>query len=214
MGRRVSDEIKREVEQKRDFFELKAEKGKAFDYKEIFGNDNPVYLEIGSGRGEFIVTQSLLEWNVNFIGVEIDPQRFDLILRQLDKDRHKNVRMLKLFMDAESIKYFPENSLQKVFIIHPDPWPKRRHHPRRLINHKFLDMLFKILKPRGFLEIQTDHAEYAQWICRHLKEREDFVAFMGGVSNIPRHKHIVTYFEEKKLREGYEINYISYRAVE
>lgn len=211
MGRGLSENIKQIIEEKRKHFEICPQEDKQFDYKEIFGNDNPVYLEIGCGRGEFILNQPLLEWQVNFIGVEINPQRFELITRQLDYEKHKNVRMLKLFIDSESIKHFPENSLRKIFIIHPDPWPKRRHHPRRMINHKLLDILHKLLKKKGILEIQTDHEAYAEWIDKHLRERKDIMPVFGGRSTTPRHGHIVTYFEEKKQREGFIINYFSYR---
>lgn len=214
MPKKKSTALQQMLKEKRNIFQIYLPEIEKLDFEQIFGNDNPVYLEIGSGRGEFIISQSLLEWDKNFIGIECNSDRLNFILRHLDEKRHQNVRLLNTFIDVNTIKHFPADSLSKIFIIHPDPWPKRRHHRRRLINHQFLDMLFKILKPRGFLEIQTDHAEYAEWICRHLKEREDFVPFMGGVSNIPRHKHIVTYFEEKKLREGNKISYISYRTVE
>ena len=80
-----------------------------------------------------------------------------------------------------------------------------------MINHKLLDILYNLLKKKGILEIQTDHADYAKWIHRHLNEREDFKPVFGGISTTPRHGHIVTYFEEKKQREGFTINYFSYR---
>ncbi|MCF7913068.1 MAG: tRNA (guanosine(46)-N7)-methyltransferase TrmB [Candidatus Cloacimonetes bacterium] len=215
MSRRlVNEKILQEVEQKRSIFQIEAEKGKHFNFEEIYGNEQPVVLEIGIGRGEYLVGQSLLDWQHNYLGIEVNKERITYTLRQLQPRRHCNVRVLDLFVDDSLIEYIPAGSIRKVCIIHPDPWPKRRHNQRRLIQHKFLDVLYQILEERGVLEIQTDHAEYAQWILRHFAERSDFAPIRGGSTKIPRHGHIVTYFEEKKMREGNYPVYISYRKVE
>ena len=215
MGRSIrSKAILQEIVDKCEIFQLQAEKGKLFDFEEIYGNSNPIVLEIGIGRGEYIVGQSLLDWHYNYLGIEINPERIDYTLRQLDTERHKNVRILNLYVDSSIIEYIAEGSIRKVCIIHPDPWPKRRHQHRRIIQHSFLDVLYKILDERGILEIQTDHQEYAEYILKHFKARDDFKPIMGGSTKIPRHGHIVTYFEEKKMREGNYPVYISYRKAE
>lgn len=215
MGRSIKSPVLiAEISEKRKIFELQAEKGKPFDFEEIYGNSNPVVLEIGIGRGEYIAGQSLLDWQSNYLGIEINTERMNFTLRQLHPERHKNVRLVGLFVDSSIREYIPEGSIRKVCIIHPDPWPKRRHQQRRLIQHGFLDVLYKILDERGILEIQTDHKEYAEYILRHFKERDDFKPIMGGSTKIPRHGHIVTYFEEKKMREGNYPVYISYRKAE
>ncbi|MCF7919359.1 MAG: tRNA (guanosine(46)-N7)-methyltransferase TrmB [Candidatus Cloacimonetes bacterium] len=211
MSKILSTKLTEMIERKRAYFQLCYQESEQINFGEVFGNNNPVYLEIGCGRGEFLVKQSLLEWQCNFVGVEMKGNRLDLILRQLDEERHRNVRLLDIYIDAQTISYFPAKSLRKIFIIQPDPWPKRTHHRRRLINHAFLDMLSLLLEQRGILEIQTDHEEYAHWILKHLAERRDFMPVYGGVSKIPRHGHIVTYFEEKKMREGFSPLYITYR---
>ena len=211
MPRKLSEHVKGEIEERRKIFQISVKENEIINFEELFGNDHPVHLEIGSGRGEFLVSQSLLEWKHNFVGVEVDSARLGLILRLLDEEKHSNVKVLDLFIDSKTVGHFPENSLKKIHIIQPDPWPKRKHNNRRLINHKFLDMLHKLLQERGMLEIQTDHEDYGKWILKHLNEREDFVPVYGGVSRIPRHGHIVTYFEEKKMREGFKPMYITYR---
>lgn len=207
----INRRLLEEVENKRSFFQIYPCENEQLNLRAEFGNDNPVILEIGSGRGEFLTGQSLLDWDHNYLGIEINAERLKYTLRQLDMMRHKNVRVMNLFVDEKVITVIPEDSIRKIFIIHPDPWPKRRHHPRRLIQHQFLDVLYQILDERGVLEIQTDHREYSDWIMRHLGERKDFEPVNGGITDIPHHGHIVTYFEEKKMREGHRPVYITFR---
>ena len=101
-----------------------------------------------------------------------------------------------------------------IYIIHPDPWPKRKHHKNRLIRHGFIDVLWRILKSRGFIEISTDHKDYANWIVQHFRERKDFesVYDKGFIKN-PKEEHIETFFEKKKREEGFEPFFMKYRKV-
>ncbi len=209
-----NEEILGEISEKRQIFQIDVEAGRQLDFSQIFGNKNPVVMEIGIGRGEFLVGQSLLDWKRNYLGIDVNKERIDFTLRQLQPERHSNVRVLDLYVDEKVMNIIPEGSIRKVFIIHPDPWPKRRHFSRRLIQQAFIDVLYKILDYRGVVEIQTDHREYAEWILQHFRERKDFMPIYGGCSEIPRHGHIVTYFEEKKLREGNKPVYITYKKLQ
>ncbi len=209
-----NEELLREIEEKRQIFQIYGASGRQLDFGQVFGNSNPVVMEIGIGRGEFLVGQSLLDWKRNYLGIDINRERINFTLRQLQTERHSNVRVLDLYVDEKVINIIPEGSIRKVFIIHPDPWPKRRHHGRRLIRHEFINVLYRILDERGVVEIQTDHREYAKWILQHFQERQDFMPIYGGCSEIPRHGHIVTYFEEKKLREGNKPVYITYKKLQ
>jgi len=122
---------------------------------------------------------------------------------------------MRLYVDPNVTEVIPEKSIKRVFINHPDPWPKTKHHKNRLINDKFIDTLNKILKLRGVVEVATDHAGYAQWIIDHFKDREDFVAeYPGGFTHIPNMGHIVTYFEEVKRKEGFDPIFMKFRKVE
>lgn len=212
MSHKVKDKrILEEIEAKRKHFQLFPKADEKLNWAEIYGDNNPVKLEIGTGRGEFLVGQSLLDWKSNYLGIEMNYDRIDYTLRQLEPGRHENVRLLTKFVDEKIIEMIPAGTVRKIYIIHPDPWPKRRHHPRRLIQHSFLDVLWELLDEKGTLEIQTDHAEYGKWIIRHLNERDDFEPINGGSTHIPGKGHIVTYFESKKLREGNKPVYINYR---
>ena len=122
------------------------------------------------------------------------------------------MRILKLFVDENLKKCIPEKSISKIFIIHPDPWPKRKHHKNRLINDRFIEVLSEILKPDGRLEIATDHSEYAEWIIKLFAAREDFVSeYENGYSSIPAEGHIETYFEMKKRQEGFKPIFMEFK---
>jgi len=212
MSRRIKNtKLRKHIEKKREYFQIYQKGNIHLDLFAIYGNKNPVIMEIGIGRGEFLAGQSLLHWQNNYLGLEINKARIDYALRQLDTKRHQNVRIIDLFADENLIELIKSNTIRKIYILHPDPWPKRRHQQRRIINHKFIDVLYQLLDDKGVIEIQTDHQEYAEWILQHFSEREDFIPVNGGITDIPRQGHLVTYFEEKKMREGNNPLYITYK---
>ena len=191
---------------RKKYFLIRVEKGRQIDFVEIFGNSQPVYLEIGSGKGEFISEYPLLHPQWNFIGFELQQKRVEISLRKLDITKHPNVRMATFKIDHEIIRLFPKNSVSGVFIQHPDPWPKRKHFKRRLVQQSFLDALSTILKPGGMIQVSTDHEEYANWIWKAFSKREDFLPKQeGGISFEPLlDEHVTTFYEREQRRLGYE----------
>ena len=193
-----------DLEIKRNFFEIKYKKNETLDLPKIFGNNNPIHLEIGSGRGEFIYMKALQNPNINFIAVDIKEKRIKAIIRKLDMKTHPNVRVIKMFVDEESIKIFPFNTIRYLYIMFPDPWPKRKHHKRRMINDKFIEVLYRLLSFNGVLEIVTDHKGYAEWIKNHFINQNKFTPIYKNIfTRIPEENHIETYFELKMKKEGF-----------
>ncbi len=188
------------------FFIIKIEPERVLDFETLFQNSNPVYLEIGSGKGEFISEYSLLHPEWNFIGFELKQKRIDITLRKLDISKHKNVRLASFMIDSAIEKIIPVDSVTGIFIQHPDPWPKRKHFKRRLVQQDFLDALSKIIKPGGFIQVSTDHENYAQWIWKEFSIRKDFSpAVAKGISLMPLlDEHIITYYEREQRRLGFE----------
>lgn len=197
---------------KKETFLIPVEPDKVFDFNEMFHNQNPVYLEIGSGKGEFISEYPLLHKDWNFIGFELKQKRVDIILRKLDPEQHQNVRLATFMIDANIEKMITPQSISGVFIQHPDPWPKRKHFKRRLFQPAFLDALSRIIKTGGFIQVSTDHAEYAQWIAKGFIGRNDYRPVNENViSNIPLlDEHITTYYEIGQRRLGFEPKFLLY----
>ena len=164
-------------------------------WPDLFGNDHPIELEIGMGKGTFLTDQAKARPETNFFGLEYARFFWRYASDRLRRNNCTNVRTAR----AEAAYFVKElvadQSIQVVHIYFPDPWPKKRHHKRRLIQSPFLDQIHRILKPGGRLQIVTDHAEYFEQIqsavrASKLTEAPYAVAEVG------------TNFERKYRREG------------
>jgi tRNA (guanine-N7-)-methyltransferase len=201
------------LEESKKNFELLIEDNKMLNFHKIFGNGNPIHIEIGSGRGEFLIKVAQQNPDINFIGIDLKEKRVKTIFRKLYKEKLKNVRIAKIYLDEESIKFLPPNSIEKIYLQHPDPWPKKRHFHRRIIQPQFIDILHKILMNGGIVDIATDHEDYTFWIVEHFEIRKDFTSiYKKGFTREPEKGHIETYFEKTKREDGFEPYFMKYRS--
>jgi len=126
-----------------------------------------VWLEIGFGGGEHLAWQARANPEVGLIGGEPFLNGVASLLRHLDNDAGDNVRILA--DDARPLlETLPAGSLERIFVLHPDPWPKRRHHFRRLIQHASVARFHDLLAPGGELRIATDDIGYLRWILARV----------------------------------------------
>ncbi len=198
---------------KRDFFVKELAEGDFADG--IFDPKQDLYLEIGSGKGEFISQYPISHPNWNFIGMEMSEKRIQNCLKKLTQDKHPNVRLIRKKADAGIAGLFRPESLSGVFIQHPDPWPKRRHHRRRLFQQDFLSVLASIMKPGAQVQISTDHSAYAAWIVEEFAQSPRFLSLQDapiqGHANLD--EHVVTWFEDEQRRQGYPPNFMLYKRI-
>ncbi len=172
----------------------------------LFQRSAPVVLEIGFGNGETLVEQASASPDLDFIGIEVhEPGVGHCLL----KARDAGVRNLRLIMhDAVEVlaRQIPPLSLQRVNIYFPDPWPKKRHHKRRLLQPAFLELVHSRLEPGGSLHIATDWANYAEHIDELLEASALFTLDErrehGGDAPLDRPQ---TKFERRGLRKGHRI---------
>ena len=131
-----------------------AYKGK---WREIFKNDNPIYIEIGMGKGRFIINNALENPDINYIGIEKYPSvQIRAVQKLRESENIPNLRLLSL--NAEILpEIFAENEISRIFLNFSDPWPKDRHSKRRLTSSEFLGRYRQILKPKGLIEFKTDN---------------------------------------------------------
>ena len=123
-------------------------------WKNIFGNNNPIYIEIGMGKGDFIRQNALLYPNINFIGIE----KFDSIMAIAIKKIDVDIPNLKLIrMDALSIDNIFDKEIDLLYLNFSDPWPKPRHEKRRLTSSPFLEKYDKIFKNKKTISMKTDN---------------------------------------------------------
>src|SRR5687768_16366768 len=130
------------------------------NWGEMFGNANPVELEIGMGKGTFITEQAKARPDVNFFGIEWARWFWRYASDRLRRNGCNNARTVRAEASFFLQEFVAAESLSVVHIYFPDPWPKARHHKRRLIKAEFMPVLHRVLKPGGRLQIVTDHAGY------------------------------------------------------
>lgn len=159
-----------------------------------------VWLEIGFGGGEHLAGQAARRPDVLLLGVEPFLNGVASCVRHVEEQGLTNVRLLQ--DDARAlIAALPDAALDRIFILFPDPWPKARHHKRRLVQTEFVDALARVLKPGGTLRFATDWADYADWILQRLNAHPGFscTADDADALRVPPADHIATRYEEKRL---------------
>ena len=173
---------------------------------DIFKREAPLYLEVGSGYGHFMLEYTEQNPQVNFVGMDFRFKRGFHLAQKLARHPHQNFRYLRA--RGERLRWiFGESELQGLFCFFPDPWPKRRHHKKRLLQIPFLQTAYHILRPGGQLWIKTDHQEYAQWMAQILREQSFFDLKLETFDlqrEHPRHflAGFQTKFEKIFLRQG------------
>ena len=201
------------------------------DWQVLFDNMHPVEIDIGSGKGRFLLEASRQHPKVNYLGVErarkyvdLTRERFKKYMRHFSVDKRSgtfaNVRLAWTDANYFLTRYVPAESVQAYHIYFPDPWPKKRQRKRRIFrNHDFLSALTRTLtSDNGKLYIVTDYAEYFEEIQERLAAYYDDNPCKAGANTNPLHRvsldssgyeHIETNFEMKYLLKGRPI----YRAV-
>lgn len=175
--------------------------------REIFGNDNPVELEIGFGKGLFLLSASQAKPEVNFLGIEIDRKYYYYTANRIAKRHLSNVRLM--CGDARDIlpKHICDQAFHAMHIYFPDPWWKKRHHKRRLFTPQFIDECARVLQPAGELHIVTDVADYFDMISEAFSHRDEFEPRPPLEPHQPQHDlDYLTNFERKYRLEGRPIH--------
>lgn len=178
------------------------------NWSNFFGNDNPVEVEFGCGTGRFILDSATRRPDVNFLGVEVAGKWFRLVAKRILKRRLTNVRLLQADARDVAKTMIPPESVENYYIQFPDPWPKKRHHKRRIFQPEFCGLLKNGLKPGGHVHIMTDVDYYFDYIVRNMDGFSQLVK-LDKVPDDP--ERIITNYEEKALTQNVPIYKISYQ---
>jgi tRNA (guanine-N7-)-methyltransferase len=171
-----------------------------------------IVLEIGFGRADFLMALADGEPKRHFLGVEISRKRVEKAGRRVRRRELSNVHLIRAPAEYLLARVLPEASVEACWINCPDPWPKKRHHRRRLLNGEFLDRLGRVMLPGSALHISTDHQGYAEWIHDVLSKADGFYnlhAPQPWSSQSPKRPQ--TAYEAEWLAEGRTIVYFDYR---
>ena len=154
-------------------FTIKDETGKKGRWKEIFGNENPIYIEIGMGKGQFIMEHARNHPENNYVGIE---KYSSVLVRAIEKQEEEQLKNLCFIrMEAEYIAdVFDKDEVFGIFLNFSDPWPKDRHAKRRLTSVQFLERYEKILKKEGHVIFKTDNRELFDFSLEQVEIAENW----------------------------------------
>ncbi len=185
------------------------------DLGDLFEKDAPVEIEVGSGKGTFLLNQARLHGDINYLGIEWANKYYKLSVDRMRRWGMRNVRVLRT--DARDFigRYVPDESVQAFHIYFPDPWPKARHNKRRFFQRENILQVHRILKAGGQLRTATDHAEYYEamrevmfgdGVVTPLFEEIEFHALDAANEG----EWVGSNFERKYIEEGRTINTLAF----
>lgn len=160
--------------QERDYNELSPVfcipfENKQINFLDIFGNTNPIVVEIGFGMGAATAEIAEQNPNINYIGIEVHKPGVGRLLGEIRKRDLKNLYIIEYDAIEVLEKMFVDGSVNGFHIFFPDPWPKKRHHKRRIVQRPRTDLFAKKLAPEGYIYMVTDWYEYAEFALEELK---------------------------------------------
>lgn len=227
-GRRVGKTLRPEQRERLEHYNEKIgievpEKGEKIDPVVLFGDKiSDYWLEIGFGGGEHLNYQAAENPTVGIIGCEPFITGVSSLCGHLDAQSEnykaqgqENPNNVRIFMDDARLLMdaLPDQSLSKAFILFPDPWPKARHHKRRIISEGNLKVLSRLLKDGTILRIGTDHQDYCRWIMALMLNQSDFTWIDQGAADY----HVrpkdwpMTRYEEKAILVGRKSSYLHFQ---
>jgi tRNA (guanine-N7-)-methyltransferase len=174
------------------------------DLEQVFGRSAPRFLEIGFGMGETTATIAKTHPQYDYLAIDVHTPGVGSLLKQIDESGLVNVRVIQ--HDAVEVlqRMLPSDCLDGVHIFFPDPWPKARHHKRRLIQPEFVALLCRHLKHGGYIHVATDWEDYTHQILEVLSGEPQLANTTVDYASRPEYRPL-TKFEQRGLRLGHGV---------
>lgn len=185
------------------------------DFGDVFGRDCPVHIEVGVGKGTFLLNQAKIAGDVNFLGIEWARKYYRYALDRIGRWGLGNVRIIRTDAASFVAEHVADESVECFHIYFPDPWPKKRHHKRRFVSPANLEQVLRCLKTGGQLRIATDHAEYFEVMQEVIGSRSDKleeIEFTSAAGAEPG-EITGTNYERKYIKDKREIFTIAARKL-
>ena len=150
-------------------FSIQEPEQKKGKWAEVFGNDHPIHIEVGMGKGQFIIEMARRNPEINYIGIEKYSSVLVRAVEKLEDFEQNNLRLIR--MDAENIEeVFDKDEVDRIYLNFSDPWPKDRHAKRRLTSTRFLERYNNILTPEGRVMFKTDNKDLFDFSLEQVEE--------------------------------------------
>ncbi len=182
---------------------------KELDLNQIFVDKDEVILEIGSGMGEATAAIAQANPQTGYVAVEMHTPGLAALLILINQLELKNVRLIREDATYLLANFIPDNSLDGIHLLFPDPWPKNRQHKRRIVQGEFVELIANKLKQGGFIHLATDWQPYADWIKARFAAS---TRFKGGVVERPTWR-VLSKFEGQGLKKGHTVTDFRYERV-
>lgn len=188
--------------------------GEVVDPVRWFDSPGPLEIEIGCGKGGFLLNRATAHPHLRLLGIEWANKYFRYCADRMMRWGLRNVRVMRTDARHFFIHHVASASVSTLHVYHPDPWPKKRHHKRRLIRPDFVDAAVRALRPGGFWLLQTDHREYYEVIRAMLDDRNGLAEIAWDQAGVSSGADWTgTNFEVKYVRDGRPIHRVAYRAL-
>lgn len=202
---RMTEGQKKAYERNWPRYGLTRERG-MIDPREIFGRDNMLNLEIGFGMGQSLADMAEAAPEQDFIGVEVHLPGVGALLKEVEDRGLENIRLYSIDANDVVDLCLPDAALDRVLVYFPDPWPKKKHHKRRLIQHDFVQRLRHKLRVGGVLHLATDWESYAEHMMEIMGESEGFENSVAPGAFAPRpDERPMTKFEKRGENLGHGV---------
>jgi tRNA (guanine-N7-)-methyltransferase len=184
------------------------------DPARLFTRERPLALEIGCGIGDFIVQRAKQQPETNFLAIDIYNKGCHKTCKKVDAAQLDNVRVARLEARYLLTRYLPRECLSAIYINCPDPWPKKRHRDRRLVNREFLQLAFHSLRPGGDLYFSTDFDDYAAQVAGIFPSLEGYRNCLSAPCALELPGYPISKYMRRFLDQGQPIHFIHYRKKE
>ena len=201
---KISSAQKRSYETLFPLYTVKGDDKEIIESAALFGNSLPLCIEIGFGMGRATANIAQNNSGINYLGIEVHRPGIGRLLWEIEKLSLKNIRIIE--GDAREIlkQRIPDNTVSAFHIFFPDPWPKKKHHKRRLITRPFTDLLAAKLFPGAYIYMVSDWADYGDWALRELSATQGLINKYDGFAE-PQKWRPETEFEKKGRQKNHEI---------
>ena len=180
-----------------------------FEINKLFPDKSKTILEIGSGMGEATAQIALNNSDTGYLAVEMHKPGLAALLLLIIENQITNIKMIREDATYLLANFIPDNSIDGIHLLFPDPWPKNRQHKRRIVQDDFVELVAKKLRVKGFIHIATDWQPYTQWIKVRFDNNPKF---SGGIVERPSWR-VLSKFEGQGLKKGHIVTDFRYEKI-